>query len=34
MATVLITGSNRGLGRALAEKLAQNGYTVIVTARD
>ena len=34
MTTVLITGSNRGLGKALAEKLAQTGYTVIITARD
>ena len=33
MTTVLITGGNRGLGRAVAEELAGQGMTVIVGAR-
>ena len=32
--TVLITGANRGLGFATAEKLAGNGYQVIMCGRD
>ena len=31
--TVLITGANRGIGLALAQRYARNGYTVIGTAR-
>jgi len=31
--TVLITGANRGVGLALAEKFKQHGYHVIATAR-
>lgn len=30
MKTVLITGASRGIGRATAEKFAQNGYNVII----
>lgn len=31
--TVLITGANRGIGLALAQKFSSSGYTVIGTAR-
>lgn len=34
MTTALITGGNRGLGRAVAEELARRGTTVVVAARD
>ncbi len=34
MATVLITGSNRGIGLALADKYAARGDRVIATCRD
>ena len=30
MKTVLITGGARGIGKAISEKFAQNGYNVIV----
>lgn len=33
MTTALITGGNRGLGRAVADELARRGLTVIVGAR-
>lgn len=33
MKTILLTGGNRGLGRAAAEKLAAKGHRVILTAR-
>ncbi|MFP3835963.1 SDR family NAD(P)-dependent oxidoreductase, partial [Chryseobacterium sp. SIMBA_028] len=29
-----ITGSSRGLGRAIAEKVLQVGYRAVLTARD
>ena len=31
--TVLVTGANRGIGLALAERFQRAGYTVIGTAR-
>jgi NAD(P)-dependent dehydrogenase (short-subunit alcohol dehydrogenase family) len=34
MRTVLVTGSSRGLGRALAEAALAAGYRVVATARD
>ncbi|MFK4789755.1 3-oxoacyl-ACP reductase FabG [Microbacterium sp. ZW T5_56] len=30
---VLVTGGNRGIGRAIAERFVRDGYTVAVTAR-
>ena len=32
--TILMTGGNRGLGRAAAEKLAAAGHRILLTARD
>ena len=32
MKTALVTGSSRGIGRAIAVRLAQDGYKVIVHA--
>ncbi|MEM1326355.1 MAG: SDR family oxidoreductase [Bacteroidota bacterium] len=32
--TALVTGANRGIGKAVAKGLLQKDYTVIVTARD
>ena len=30
----IVTGANRGIGRAIATNLAQNGAKVVLTARD
>lgn len=30
----LVTGATRGLGKAMAERLAREGATVVVTGRD
>src|SRR5688572_31305797 len=34
MTTAIITGGSRGLGRALAAELANDGWTVIIDGRD
>jgi NADP-dependent 3-hydroxy acid dehydrogenase YdfG len=31
--TVLVTGATSGIGKAIAEKFAQNGYNIVVTGR-
>jgi 3-hydroxy acid dehydrogenase / malonic semialdehyde reductase len=31
--TIMITGATSGFGRAIAEKFAQNGYTICITGR-
>lgn len=33
MPTALVVGASRGIGKALATQLKQNGYDVIATAR-
>ena len=32
--TALVTGGNRGIGRAIAERLVSDGYQVAITSRD
>ncbi|HEX4275613.1 MAG TPA: SDR family oxidoreductase [Bryobacteraceae bacterium] len=34
MKTAIITGSNRGIGRAIAQRLARDGMNVVLCARD
>lgn len=34
MASVLITGANRGIGRAITTEFARRGHSVVATARD
>lgn len=34
MKTVIVTGSNRGIGRAIATRLAHDGMNVVLCARD
>ena len=30
----MVTGSSRGIGKALAKEFAKNGYSVVINARD
>jgi len=32
--TALVTGGNRGIGKAIAERLVSDGYQVAITSRD
>ena len=34
MPTAIVTGASRGLGRALAESLAERGWRLVIDARD
>src|ERR1700753_3255705 len=34
MSTVLVTGANRGIGRAIATEFVRRGHRVVATARD
>ena len=34
MRKALVTGASRGIGYAIAKKLSQNGYAVVITGRN